>query len=333
MIRLLIFSLVLLSSNPVLAYSTGLIKHPDRKLGIPHVSLGSAFMQELPSKFDLREYGVVSPIRNQGSCGSCWAFGTADSMESSVLLFGEDQVNISQQQLVNCYHYGCGGGYFVFDEIMENGVPTSEAVPYRASNGRCNQDYDQEYKVATWVELGGSNRSPTVAEIKAAIFYMGAVAVTAGAGGNWDRASSGLVSGCTNRGTNHIVTLIGWDDSKGQNGAWLLKNSWGTGWGEDGYGWFPYGCDRIGEEAAVSIYKAVPVSDEIQTPRLPKHLRRGYRQIVVPRHESAQYVWFVNDIPVSLSNEFSGYLSIGDRVRLVITMPDSTTEVESRVRF
>lgn len=306
-------------------HKTGLVKARDRHLGNSYVSLFGHFVENLPESYDLRDYGWVSPVRNQGGCGSCWSFGTVDSLESSMRMFGDhDEANLSTQQLVNCYFYGCRGGYFAFDEIKNFGVPPSSLEPYRGRDGSCNQRYSQEITLDTSMNLGAANRSPTKEEIKSAIFNFGAVAVTVVGGGPMQSYIGGVPSRCSNAGTDHIVTLIGWN----KNGTWILKNSWGTNWGEKGFGNWPVGCDRVGEEAAVSIYKGVPVSNMLVLANLPKYIRPG-TLLSVPYNPEARYEWYLNGKLTSLNNELNIKPARGDSVKVRIIMPDSITESET----
>lgn len=316
-------------SSSAFSYETGLIKPADRHLGRSYVSLQGYFTDDLPASYDLRDYGWVSPVRSQGGCGSCWWHGTIDSLESSMRMFGDDEfADLSRQQGVNCYYSGCGGGYFAFDKVKVNGVPPSKLEPYTGRNGRCKQDYAEEYKLDTAMSLGSSGRSPAPDEIKAAIYHFGAVAVTVVGGGPMQSYTGGKPKNCSRAGTDHIVTLIGWN----ADGTWILKNSWGTGWGEKGFGNWPVGCDRVAEEAAVSIYKAVPVANRILLASLPARVApRKY--LAVPYNPMAKYAWYVNDSLVALDNYLPMRTKLGDRIKVVITMPDAITESETVVKF
>lgn len=206
----------------------------------------------LPEEYDLRALGLLSPIRNQGGCGSCWAFGTIDAFESNALVQGGPSLYLSTQQLVNCLFDGCGGGYFAFDYLEGKGVTTNANLPYRANDGRCSENFDKKYFATEWYRIGAPNKEPTVDEVKTAIVKYGAVAITVYADGSWDNYSGGVKNSCRKGSTNHIVTLVGWH----KDNTWILKNSWSKDWGDQGYGYFPFGCNWAGsEEAAVGVFK------------------------------------------------------------------------------
>jgi C1A family cysteine protease len=105
--------------------------------------------------------------------------------------------------------------------------------------------------VKSWGYVSGSSsRSPTVDQIKAAIYQYGPVAVTVTANMAMQGYSGGIFNGCTSMGTNHMVVLVGWDD---KTQSWILRNSWGADWGEDGYMRIRYNCSRVGEEASYVV--------------------------------------------------------------------------------
>ena len=222
----------------------------------PVVSAGA-----LPSHFDWRDQGIVPPVRDQGMCGSCWAFGTVGIMESSLGKNGAGGVNLSEQFLVSCNKDGwsCNGGltahkyhYNALGKAQTTVGAVLESVnPYSGTNGTCSGEYQKAYRLTGWKSVAGSESAiPTDDQIKSAIYTYGPVTAGVCAGSGWDyyTISSGVfatdeASEC-GRYANHQIILVGWDDSEQ---CWILRNSWGTGWGMDGYMLIRYGISRVGE--------------------------------------------------------------------------------------
>ena len=217
----------------------------------------------LPQRFDWREKGVVGPIRDQASpryCGSCWAHGTTTVFESAIAIKTGVVPSISPQQLVSCQPtYGtCGGGDFAFGYYQEQGANYDVDFPYVAADAPCKQDAAQHERVAEWGFVGSENREPTTEEIKQAIYHYGPVAVTVSSSVSWRAYRSGVYNACDSQSINHIVALVGWND---QTQTWIVKNSHGTAWGEQGYMNSKYTdsqgrkCNGIGESAVWVVYE------------------------------------------------------------------------------
>jgi C1A family cysteine protease len=206
----------------------------------------------LPVSFDWRSLGFTLPIKNQGSCGSCWAFATIANLESAALIFNSKVRVASEQEIVDCDDawYGCRGGNFAGPYLIKNGVTSEELYPYKAYDQACKaKKLERILQPVSWYNLGAEDRSPTVDELKAAIMQFGYVSVTVAANARWDMYNGGVMHGCKANNTNHMVNLVGWT----ADGNWIMRNSWGTSWGDNGYALMPYGCDSIGEEAAYVV--------------------------------------------------------------------------------
>lgn len=202
---------------------------------------------DLPESYDLRETGKLPGIRNQGSCGSCWAFAITKSLEATeALKGGKVGFDLAEQELVSCNRtaYGCGGGFMESAQyVVDHGLALEADFPYRAADVRCKQG-PVASKAVSYKLIGSAGKAPTPAEIKTAIFERGVVFVTVAAGNGWDGNGPELKY-CRNRGTNHMVNLVGWT----KDNKWIMANSWSDTWGDKGYALVPFGCDRIGEEA------------------------------------------------------------------------------------
>ncbi len=204
----------------------------------------------LPSNFSWVEQGGVTPVKDQSTCGSCWAFAATAELEAHMKIRYGVTLDLSEQQVVSCNNYGagCGGGwadaaYAVFQQkggVLENCHPYLAADPPQAA---CLQD---QFLKFAWV-TGYRYISNNVTQIKTALLD-GPVCT----GIDANEAFEAYESGCFDvPGTyvNHLVLIVGWDDRAcGGSGAWLIKNSWGPGFGESGYIWVQYGAALTGHD-------------------------------------------------------------------------------------
>lgn len=213
----------------------------------------------LPDYFDWRDEvtGGLPSIKNQGSCGSCWAFGTIASLECNIKIKDGVEEDLSEQWLVSCNQdgYSCSGGWWCHDYFMENGktdpcgdsgAVLEEDFPYSASNEPCNCPYPHEYFIEDWAYVGDPNGVATVDQIKQAIYDYGVVSVAVCVNTAFHNYNGGVFSGPNCSNINHAVALVGWDDNQGSDGVWFLRNSWGSDWGEDGYMRIEYGVCSVG---------------------------------------------------------------------------------------
>lgn len=234
-------------------------EQPLEPIDVPH-------LKGLPSKWDWRDKGIVTEVRDQGSCGSCWAFGTVGIMESALAKAGRGLKNLSEQFLVscntrgwNCSRGGLTASMFHYDTLAKSqtkiGAVTEKAMPYTATDGSCTVALNHPYTLAKWSFIGGTSdwAMPTTQELKDAIYAYGPVMAGVCVGPGWYGYKGGVYgTNDTNCGTwsNHYVILVGWDDTQGANGVWIIKNSFGTYWGDKGYMYLPYGYSLVGQGAS-----------------------------------------------------------------------------------
>ena len=202
-----------------------------------------------PDSWDWTKKGYVSPVKDQGSCGSCWAFSTVGNLEG--LYYKEKGVmkTFSEQMLVDCdtYDSGCNGGLMenTFDWLKENGgIMTDTDYPYVGRKQKCASDPTKyvDMQITGYTKLGSSSStwSPVdEEEIKEFLYETGPLAVALNAN-PLQTYSSGILdktsSQCSTSGINHAVTMVGYgNDSASGKDYWLVKNSWGKSWGESGY--------------------------------------------------------------------------------------------------
>ena len=203
------------------------------------------------SSFDWRTLGKVTPVRDQDGCGSCWAFAAEGAYEGSYAIRNGSLEDTSEQDALSCSGAGsCGGGWWagVFNWLISHGTATEVDYPYTATDSACNTSVPAPYRAVTWAYVKSDGGIPPVADTKQALCEHGPLAVAVLATDAFQAYTSGVFNEHdTTHGINHGVTLIGWDDAKH---AWLIKNSWGTGWGMAGYMWIAYDSNNIAYGAA-----------------------------------------------------------------------------------
>ena len=222
-------------------------------------------VRDLPEAFDWRPDGVT-PVRHQGSCGSCWAFSTVGALECAIRILDGDSVDLSEQWLVSCNRDGwsCSGGWFAhayhfwkWDPCGDAGAVLETDFPYTGDDDPCDCPYPHNYWLSSWAFIGSPYGIPHADYIKQAIMDHGPVSVCVHVNDAFQGYSGGVFNGCENGVLNHAVVLVGWDDND-EGGVWFLRNSWGPGWGEDGYMRIPYGCSSVGYAANYVNYTGPP---------------------------------------------------------------------------
>lgn len=223
----------------------------------------------LPDSFDWRAQNGCTPIRNQTVCGSCWAFAAIGAMECSMRIeAGEpESLDLSEQWLLNCTEAGtCNGGWHtaaldylkrdgLADPCDEHGTVTEKVLFYRARKDPCRCPYPERFLINSWAVIGTYGSYPEPEQLKQAIMEHGPIAITVHVDSAFQAYNGGVFNACTPGALNHAVVLVGWDDAKGTNGAWILRNSWGPEWGEAGYMWIEYGCSLVGTNAVYVNFK------------------------------------------------------------------------------
>ncbi|MGQ9603472.1 MAG: C1 family peptidase [bacterium] len=217
----------------------------------------------LPSYFNWCDQGGCTPIKNQGSCGSCWAFATVGPLESNIKIKDGITVDLSEQWLVSCNQegWGCNGGWWAHDYHQwktdpcgGTGAVLEANFPYTATDAPCNCPYPHDYLIDDWNYVTTDYEVPPVQLMKQAIMDYGPISVAVCVNSAFQAYTGGVFSGPSCSSINHGVVLVGWDDSQGTNGVWFLRNSWGAGWGESGYMRIEYGVSYVGYAASYVIY-------------------------------------------------------------------------------
>ena len=191
-----------------------------------------------PSSVDWRDNGgsFVTPIRNQGQCGSCWAFSMTAGLEAYALRQNNTpntNLDLSEQVLISCSGVGsCNGGTINPDYLQSTGLPKESAYPYTATDGTCASAasgwQNSTYKIDSWGSV-----DQTVTALKSAIANYGPVPAAFMVYQDLMHYTGGVYSFTSGKKLGgHAILVVGYNDD-GQ--YFIVKNSWGTSWGENGY--------------------------------------------------------------------------------------------------
>lgn len=184
-----------------------------------------------------------SLLKNQGGCGSCWTFSTAETVESHLaIMTGKPPLVLSEQELVDCMPNpdqcggtgGCEGGtqWLGFDYYAKHGITLESDYPYTGKDGKC-QEFKPVANISSHVRLPANNYTA----LMNAVANIGPIAISAAAE-PWQMYESGVFSNSCNADVDHAIQLVGYGTNKGVFGTkdyWLVRNSWGASWGEKGY--------------------------------------------------------------------------------------------------
>lgn len=266
---------------------TGAILHPEAEAVRTQTQDKGPLPLGLPGSFDWRNYNGhdwTTPIRDQGGCGSCYIFGTFAAAEGAMKVqagtYGYlTNPDLSEQLPLSCTGFTCGGGYSgdVLDYLKNTGSTDEDCLPYTANDStpcsnRCSNWDMRTYKIKNWEHPGGS-WWPSVSQIKQAIYDYGPVSTYMQVYNDFFSYSSGVyeyVTGDLKGG--HVVTLVGWNDT---DQCWIAKNSWGTGWGENG--WFRIKWGEVEIERQTEFV----IADNL--PNLTDRTPGGWSYPIVPR--------------------------------------------------
>jgi C1A family cysteine protease len=255
-----------------MAYARGHKRRPDKDhlIALSHAKHGHRLRGALatppPPSWDSRTLGLIGPIKDQGQCGSCWDFSGTGCVEVAYnkagIGGGAGVFVLSEEYTLSCYQNGqCNGddNVTVLAWAKLNGLPlTSDYGAYAAAPGTCLYAPTMPlYKIDDWgfADSNGGAGVTSNADIKSAIMQYGAVGCAVAADDAFEAYTGGVFQSTQSDPgqIDHDVMLVGWHDT---DGAWILRNTWTTSWGESGYMRIAYGANLVGTEAVWAVKHA-----------------------------------------------------------------------------
>jgi C1A family cysteine protease len=232
------------------------------------ISTSKANETKFNSRFDWREQGYDFPVQDQGDCNAGYAFAGVEAVQAAIWKKEGVKVDLSENNAIRCNWYAltdtgthsCKGGDFrmVINQFTQDGLVQESCDPFDAMNLTCNQSCDTVYYVTEWQHISQFQRVASVDEIKGLLENHGPIYSEMDVnipGFEYFKGGSVIYFEDPDVSDNtHAVLIVGWDDelqhSHGK-GAWIVKNSYGTDWGDNGYFYVAYGSAGIGNDIAV----------------------------------------------------------------------------------
>lgn len=207
---------------------------------------------KIPQSFDWRDHNVVTPVKDQGDCGSCWTFSTSGAIESATAIKTGKLVGLSEQMIVDCSvgctlvmntsvcNQGCDGGWMwtaMNDVIGFGGLETETAYPYTAEDGTCSYSKSLlQSPISNYTCLSGPNAADED-DMAAFLVNNGPLSIAMDADLLFSYSSGIIVpedGDCDPDSLDHALLIVGYNNT-GSTPYWIIKNSWNQSWGENGY--------------------------------------------------------------------------------------------------
>jgi len=215
---------------------------------------------------------AVTPVKNQGACGSCWSFSATGAVEGAWIVGGNDMVPLSEQELVSCdkRDSGCNGGLmdWALDYVKDHGITSEEIYPYVSGSGNnpaCD-DAKAEQTVATissYIDVDTESEDALENALN-----IGPVAIGIEADQySFQSYSSGVLTAYCGTSLDHGVLAVGYGhDSDSNLDYWIVKNSWGQSWGDNGYIYLERHVSAAGGQCGILLQPSYPISGNTPSP-------------------------------------------------------------------
>jgi len=252
-------------------------RHMPTDKNIPTATITDAMRKAAPPKLDWTTKGATTPVKDQGDCGSCWAYSTTEGVESGLFMATGKIVELSPQQLISCDREdsGCDGGDVDsgtewIDQV--GGLDTEKDYPDTSvdsgKSGKCWRKYKKVVKITDYQWAipdckGGSCDGQRESDLMAALHSFGPLSICLTA--DWGHYKQGVFTKkCSHAysDADHCVQLVGYDSSVSQP-YWKIRNSWASDWGEEGHIRLPMGTNACGLANWPMLYKAEMISEEV----------------------------------------------------------------------
>jgi C1A family cysteine protease len=203
------------------------------------VSASEGLASSAGKKIDWRSKGAVTAVKNQGQCGSCWAFSATGNIEGQWFIKNRELVSLSEQDLVSCDTTceACNGGLmdYAFEWLVSKRsgeIATEESYPYASASGSAPACKASGHKNGAKI-TGHRNIAHNEAAIADELYANGPVSIGVDAT-SWQSYTGGILTNCISQAVDHGVLAVGFDDEY-STPYWIIKNSWAASWGEEGY--------------------------------------------------------------------------------------------------
>jgi len=275
MVKVIASALVLCASAK--KYPRGFVRQP-RNEAVSVATITDQMRMDAPAKLDWSEQGATTAVKDQGDCGSCWAYSATEGIEAGVYMQTQQKIKLSNQQIISCDKSddGCDGGDLptAFQYVKKNGgIDTQSDYPdtsaAKGKDGKCKKNAKKVVKVTDYEYAvppceGGACKNQKESDMMAALNSFGPLSVCVNAN-DWDDYSKGIYtrkcSGKYNQ-LDHCVQLVGYDTTA-STPYWKVRNSWAADWGESGFIRLPMNENACGIADEAMYVKAELVSEEV----------------------------------------------------------------------